>query len=214
MTQLEGVVKFHMEFTPGPALAYDGLRELNAWRRILYMTGLIGEDPDRYGGFGYGNVSMRLNQLSGCGQSCFAISGTQTGGLAHLTEAHYAIVQECWPDENRVVATGPIKPSSESLTHGMIYNLDRNTRYVLHIHSPEIWGNAQVLKLPTTRADAAYGTPAMAEEVRRLFNETDVRRYSVFAMGGHEHGVVAFSHSAAQAGSILMEYLALALACN
>jgi L-ribulose-5-phosphate 4-epimerase len=214
MTQQEGVVKFQMDYTCGPALPYAELRELNAWRRILFMTNLIGEDPRRYGGFGYGNVSMRLDQLSGCGQSCFAISGTQTGALAELTREHYAIVQECWPEDNRVVATGPIKPSSESLTHGMIYNLDHTLRYVLHVHSPEIWCCARIFNIPTTRDDAAYGTPEMAEEVRRLFEDTDIRAYSIFAMGGHEHGIVAFGHCVAKAGSVMMEYLARALACN
>jgi hypothetical protein len=36
---------------------------LNAWRKIMYMTALIGQDPARYGGYGFGNISCRLDDL-------------------------------------------------------------------------------------------------------------------------------------------------------
>src|SRR5690349_13581800 len=142
MKQHEGVVKFQMQFIAGPALPFDQLRELNAWRRILFMTNLIGQDSDRYGGFGYGNVSQKMEPLRPEYPLCFAISGTQTGGLPCLTQEHYAIVLECSPEENCVAATGPIQPSSESLTHGTLYELDDSLRYVLHVHSPDIWRHA------------------------------------------------------------------------
>jgi hypothetical protein len=37
-----------------------------------------------------------------------------------------------------------------------------------------------------------YGTPEMAREVQRLFRETDVRNWNIFAMAGHGDGIVAF----------------------
>ena len=80
-------------------MPFDKSREINAWRKILYMTQLIGQDPARYGGFGYGNISQRLAPFDAAErQRRFVISGTQTGELADLTEEHYATVLECHPD--------------------------------------------------------------------------------------------------------------------
>ena len=52
----EGVIRFDLEFTAAPPVTIPGLDELNAWRRILRQLGLIGQDPDRYGGYGFGNL--------------------------------------------------------------------------------------------------------------------------------------------------------------
>jgi L-ribulose-5-phosphate 4-epimerase len=210
--QQEGVVKFQLQYAPSPALPDEALRELNAWRRMLFMNNLIGQDPARYGGFGYGNVSQRLEPRDPSHPRRFTISGTQTGGLAELNASHYAIVLECWPDRNTVLAEGPIQPSSESLTHGTLYELDDSIRFVLHAHSPHIWRHARELDIPTTCAGVAYGTPQMADEVRRLYRESDARARGIFAMGGHEDGVLTFSHSAAEAGCVMLAHLARALA--
>lgn len=43
------------------------------------------------------------------------------------------------PWSTRLVVEGPIAPSSESLTHGQLYALDRDSRFVFHVHSPELW---------------------------------------------------------------------------
>ncbi len=211
MSQQEGVIRFQLQFTQVPPMSFDDLREINAWRKILYLTRLIGQYPDQYGGFGYGNISQRLEPFDApeC-QRRFVISGTQTGGLADLTEEHYATVLECHPDRNLVVAEGPVQPSSESLTHGMVYALDDSLRCVIHVHSPHIWRSAQVLGMPITHKGVAQGTPEMAEEVRCLFRDTPVRDYLIFAMGGHEDGVVSFGRTVGEAGTVLVRYLARA----
>ena len=166
MAEREGVIKFQLQFSPAEPIPDRHLREINAWRRILYLTGLIGQDPGRYGGYGYGNISQRLpaREADRLGDGRFVISGTQTGQLAHLTNEHYATVLACEPDRNWVAAEGPIKPSSESLTHGAIYSLDPALRCVIHAHSPEIWQRARELDIPTTRPEVPYGTPEMAAE--------------------------------------------------
>lgn len=212
MKQHEGVVKFRLDYTPGPSLPMSTLKDLTAWRRILYMAELIGEDPLRYGGYGYGNVSMRLTSTDPSARSGFIISGTQTGALTDLTENEYAHVTACRLAENRVEATGPIKPSSESLTHATIYDLDDSVCYILHVHSPDIWRYAEWLDIPVTRKNVLYGTPEMAHEVRRLFCDTAVRERMILSMGGHEDGVVAFGHTAEEAGTVMMACLARALA--
>lgn len=210
---MEGTIKFNLRFTQSPPLPHDALRQINAWRHILYLMQLIGQSPDRYWGFGYGNISQRLDPYDAPpNHRRFVISGTQTGGLAWLGPEHYSIVVECHPDQNLVVAEGPIPPSSESLTHGTLYALDESLRFVIHVHSPHIWHAASELGIPITREEVAYGTPEMAEEVRRLFQETDVRKLLIFAMGGHEDGVVSFGRTPEEAGLVLIRYLAQALA--
>jgi ribulose-5-phosphate 4-epimerase/fuculose-1-phosphate aldolase len=212
VTQQEGIIRFQLVFSTGVPLPYDSLRQINAWRKVLYLAQLIGQFPDRYWGFGYGNISQRVSPFDAPPfQRRFVISGTQTGGLADLTEAHYTTVLEFDPDQNLVVAEGPIRPSSESLTHGMVYALGDTVRSVIHVHSPDIWRSARALGLPITDEKVTYGTPEMAREVERLFEATPVGEQCIFAMGGHEDGVVGFGGSVEEAGVVLVRYLARAL---
>jgi hypothetical protein len=209
MTPREGVVQFNLTFLPADPLPAATIGILNAWRRILYRLGMIGQDPHRYGGLGYGNVSIRA--ASGNAAS-FIISGTQTGGMDRLFPEHYTLVTAFDPAANSVAAEGVVRPSSESLTHGSLYRLDRMIGAVIHAHSPEIWTQADAIGLPVTRRDVHYGTPEMAEEVCRLFQNTPVGVLKIFAMGGHEDGIVAFGGGMEQAGLTLVRYLALATA--
>lgn len=210
MAGTEGVIKFQMEYTVAPALPGAELRELNAWRKILFMTALIGQDPNRYGGYGFGNISCRIDSTWQAGeQAHFAITGTQTGGQAELTPDDYVLVTACYPEQNKLVAQGPVKPSSESLTHGVLYALDSKVRWVMHAHSPHIWRNAAALALPMT-GPVPYGTPEMADEVARLYREGDAREKRIFGMAGHEDGVVSFGATAEEAGFVLLGYLARA----
>lgn len=205
MAKQEGVIKFELVYTSGPALPAETLAELNGWRDALYARRLIGQDPARYGGYGYGNLSCRLAPFDAPPSARrFAISGTQTGHLAALGPEHYALVLACEPEHNRIVATGPIRPSSESLTHGAVYAIDAALRCVLHVHSPELWQQAAQLHLPITDPAVPYGSPEMAAEVRRLFAETAVAERRVFVMGGHEDGIIAFGPTIAAAGDALL----------
>lgn len=205
----EGVIKFDLRFTSGPPVAMDTLTELNTWRQILREHALIGQDPARYEGYGFGNISQRdgtPDQPRGKRQ--FVISGTQTGHLEELDHRHYARVTAYDAATNRVVAEGPVKPSSESMTHGVIYDLDNGLRAVLHVHSPDIWNSATSQGIPVTNASVEYGTPEMSREVERLYSQSDVREKGIFSMGGHEDGIVAFGHSVEEAGNILLKALA------
>lgn len=208
MAGKDGIIKFDLEFSPGQPLPAGALVDLNRWRTTLLKLNLIGQDPKRYGGYGYGNISQRIPPFPApVHHRQFAISGTQTGEIQTLGPEHYAIVTECIPERNRIVATGPIKPSSESLTHGIIYDLDAWARFVIHVHSPELWGKAAKLQLPTTAADVPYGSPEMAAEVQRLYAETDLPQRRIFAMGGHEDGIVAYGRTPNSAGDVLLAAL-------
>jgi hypothetical protein len=54
-------------------------------------------------------------------------------------------------------------------------------------------------RIPTTDAAVAYGTPDMAMEVGRLFRESDLAQVGLFAMAGHEEGLVSFGRNPAEA---------------
>ena len=206
--QAEGVIKFDLNFEDAAAVPADMLTELNRWRGILWQQALIGQNPARYDGYGFGNVSQRIGDSNAPqGKRSFVISGTQTGHLPVLENSHYARVKTYNATSNTVSAEGSIKPSSESLTHGIIYDLDNEIHVVLHVHSPDIWLAANSLGIPVTDTTVPYGTPKMAEEVQRLFNKTDAREKKIFSMGGHEDGIVSFGTTAEEAGKILLRTL-------
>ena len=210
----EGVVKFTFEHQSAALVGEDLQRllaELMAWRAILRDLSLIGRDPELYDGAGYGNVSARVRPFPGeRGQRRFLVSGTQTGGLACITPEEYCLVQEYDMRRNFVRSLGQIRPSSETMTHGAIFDLDPSIRYVFHGHSQSIWPVARALGIPTTDPAVPYGTPAMAEEVRRLYRTSILSEVRIFAMGGHEDGIVVFGKTALEAGTVLIRYLALA----
>lgn len=211
MATQEGIVKYRCDFTPAPALPAATIGELNAWRKLMVITNLIGQDPARYGGYGFGNISCRLDRLDRPDRRHpFVITGTQTGGKADLTAEDYVTVTACYAEQNRLVAEGPIRPSSESLTHGAVYALDSGILWVVHAHSPEIWCNAAALGVPMT-GNVPYGTPEMAEEVQRLYAESDMPQKRIFGMAGHEDGIVTFGHTAEEAGFTMLEYLVRAM---
>ena len=195
----EGVTKFHLAYRETRPLDWELLRDLNAWRKRLHDVGLIGRDPRRYGGVGFGNVSRRLSD------GRFAVTGTQTSHLPDLNAGHYAVVLESHPDDNRLVAEGPIAPSSEAMTHGMIYALRPAVQFVMHVHAPVLWKNTRRLGLATTDPSAAYGTPEMTAEVKRLFAAPHFGQQGVFVMGGHEDGVVSFGRTLEEAGEPLLQ---------
>ncbi len=211
----EGVIKFDCRYQPTPAIELPGWQGISAWRQILRRLQLIGQDPARYQGLGFGNISWRLPPPAGESPSCaFAISGTQTGGLTQLTPAHYAQVLASDPIANRVVAQGPVKPSSEALTHASVYAADPEARVVMHVHSPELWQRGATLGLPATAAGVDYGTPEMAAEVAGLLSRPENRRLGIFVMAGHEDGIVAFGPDADATGKCLVGWLARALSLN
>ena len=212
----EGVTQFEALHRAGMLEEHvhgEAARVLISWREVLARLGLIGRDPARYEGLGYGNVSMRVGPLGGTGRGRrrFLVSGTQTGGRAALTFEDFCLVEHYDIARNQVGSRGPIAPSSESLTHGALYDIAPEARVVLHGHAPEIWRHARALGIPVTAQAARNGTPAMAMEVQRLYRESTLSGTGILAMGGHEDGVIAIGRSAGEAGEILVRELARAL---
>jgi ribulose-5-phosphate 4-epimerase/fuculose-1-phosphate aldolase len=210
----EGVIKFVARHR---RVALDAARhgalvcKLIAWREVLAKLQLVGRDPARYGGAGYGNVSARVGAPgSPRGARPMIITGTQTGGLAHIDFEHMCLVERYDYVEGWVESSGLIEPSSETMTHGAIYDLSPAIRFVFHAHAPVIWRRARALRIPLTDPRVAYGTPEMAREAQRLYQGGALAAAPILAMGGHEDGIIVFGQSAEEAGQALVTFLARA----
>jgi ribulose-5-phosphate 4-epimerase/fuculose-1-phosphate aldolase len=190
----EGYVKFRQERRPGPPLPERSWKGLEAARAVLYRAGLVGMYQD---GIGFGNVSW-LEAPETDGFRPFIISGTQTGNLAQLDGRFYVRVLSVNAPDNSLRCEGPVDASSESMTHAAVYAADPSITCVLHVHHWQHWQRL-LHRIPTTDAAVAYGTPDMAMEVGRLFRESDLAQVGLFAMAGHEEGLVSFGRNPAEA---------------
>ena len=199
----EGVIQFLLHRGDSSILMdTEAFAVIQSWRYILHQLGLIGQDPDRYHGLGYGNISLRVSEEH------FWISGTQTGGLSLLLPQDFARVTRADIDSNQIWADGSSLPSSEALSHAAVYAASPDATCVVHIHCPVIWRAAGQLKLPAVAADIGYGTPAMAhaiyEEVARSPEQ------GILTMAGHEDGLLSWGCSHENACYPIIRYLASA----
>ena len=94
-------------------------------------------------------------------------------------------------DANTVNCTGPVKASSEAMTHAAIYALDGDIGAIVHVHSRRLW-DRYLDRLPTTDVSVAYGTPEMAREFSRLYSRAGFDQTGVAVMAGHEEGLISF----------------------
>lgn len=210
----EGVIKFradHREAPLSPRRFGALAATLSAWREILRSLGMLGQEPSRYDGAAFGNVSGRIGPFPGArGARPFLITGTQTGGRRCVSLDDYCVVTAYDAAANWVESYGAILPSSESLTHGALYDLSPHLRFVFHAHAPLLFSRAKALGIPTTAPDVPYGTPEMAEEMKRLWRESRLAEIGLCVMAGHEDGVVSFGRTAEEAGATLIRFFARA----
>jgi len=208
VSQLEGTIQFAYELSSAktPALEADDFAELAAWRSILHELNLLGHSKDKYAGFAYGNVSVRPGD-----DEQFVITASQTSGEPTLLKEHLVTITHYNLERFWVEAAGTEPPSSESITHGMIYAADLRFKCVFHAHSPVIWQNRTALRLPETPADVTYGSQAMIHAVEALMQDHQSRPLT-FATAGHEDGIFACGYSPRESGLMLVNCLAKALA--
>jgi len=190
---IEGVIKFQCELIDSYPQKINEIRELIDYRNELRKLNLIGVYEN---GIGFGNISIR-------GSDCkFIITGSQTGQQETLTNEEFTKVIDYYIFENTLVCMGKIAASSESMTHAAIYEASSEVNAVIHTHNSEMWKRL-INKVPTTSPGAEYGTPEIANEVKRLFIETDLMEKKIFVMAGHEDGVISFGKDLKEAWDIL-----------
>ena len=193
----EGTIKYRLSWQKGHAPVSPDLPELIAARNILYKQKLIGVYEN---GIGYGNVSCRYSGHS------FVVSGTQTGHLPILNEEHFTLVTDCDPAQNTLTCTGPVKASSEAMTHYSFYDSLTDINCVLHVHHSGFWKN-NLFKLPTTAEGIAYGTPEMAGEIKRILQDTAMNSEGVIIMAGHEEGIFFYGLSVSETFGVLSQMM-------
>lgn len=194
---VEGVTKFHTDFRLAPPPSHARLSELEGWRRLFHRLGMIGRMPNRYGGLAYGNVSLRLAG----GQ--FLISGTQTGEAPRLGASGYCCVESWNLTNHSLRAAGPVRPSSEALSHAALYQANSSIGSVIHVHCPDLWNAAREgrILVPVTPPELEYGTAELAAAVAA---QALLSAASLICMGGHEDGILAYGEEPESAASALL----------
>ena len=197
MTDEKGYVKYHCNWEKTQPVENNLTIDINTYRTKLYELGYIGIYPN---GIGFGNMSIRLRG------NLFLITGTATGGLKTLTNEHFTKVIDYNFMGNWLTCQGPIQASSESLTHAAVYESSPETQAVIHIHNKLLWNKLKYI-VPTTSLDIAYGTPEMALEIKRLFQETDIKSKKILVMAGHEEGIITFGKTVHEAYSLIINHI-------
>jgi ribulose-5-phosphate 4-epimerase/fuculose-1-phosphate aldolase len=196
---MEGFVKFNCHWNQsGPVISDEQFEIINSWREILYNMDLIGAYEN---GVAFGNISMRIGS-----SHQFIITGSATGEIPELEPGHYVKVNSFNIDDNAVQCAGPLKASSESLTHAAVYSADQGVNAVVHVHNIDLW-NKLIHKVPTTNPGMDYGTTGLAKEILRIFSEPEVYEKRIIIMAGDRAGIITFGQDLDEAVNVLMEYL-------
>lgn len=185
---IDGIIKYSIEHQTATAPAFSGYEILEALRSRLFALGLIGEK----GGVGYGNLSMRAEK-----PKSFFISATQTGAKSILQQDSYTYIRDYDFNTFKVISQGKYQPSSEALSHAMIYEIDPKITSVIHIHSLPLWEFMKAQNRLATTAE--YGTAEMVHEIASLYENRDPFPNNAFVMRGHREGIITFGRSVQEA---------------
>jgi len=185
---IDGVIKYHVSHSQGEAPDFTGYAALEALRARLFALGLIGETSD---GIGYGNISQRT------GKHSFFITATQTGKQATLTQDEYTFIENYDFDSFTVFSKGQLKPSSEALSHAMIYEVHPEIGAVIHVHAAALW--QMMIQENALATTAEYGTADMVQEIANLYQDKDPFTHNAFVMKGHKDGIITFGKTMQQA---------------
>ncbi len=193
---IDGVIKYTIEHLSDEAPKFKKFEELERVRYELFTLGLIGEKQ----GVGYGNISLKDTQ----GDSFF-ITATQTGNKELLSKEFYTYVEDYNFQTFRIFSKGLHKPSSEALSHAVIYSLDTNINGVIHIHSNALWKFMIEKKYLYTEAE--YGTKEMITEIQQLYKQNDPLTDNIFVMKGHQDGIICFAPTIEEAKKKLFQLM-------
>jgi len=195
MSKSEGYVKYSDEHTIAPAIDAPHWKELNDARTRLHQLGLVGVLPN---GVGFGNLSIRIRENE------FLISGTATGEFPVLGNDKYCLVESFDLAQNHVVSSGPVRPSSESMTHGAVFKSNPRVNSVIHVHSRRIFDGMARDHYPATPADAPYGTPEIALAIENCVRDLNGDEGRI-VMLGHDEGVIAYGPSVERTLALILE---------
>jgi hypothetical protein len=190
----DGYIKYSLHWNEAPTLSVPA--SLIDTRNLLAQQGWIGVYPD---GIGFGNISVREPGSDG-----FFISGTQTGHILMADAMHFCKVEDSDISNNTIWCSGPIKASSEALTHAAFYAANPEVQAVIHVHHRDAW-HFLLHKIPTVPEDIAYGTPDMASTVQELMLKNGDKFPGVIVTAGHQDGIFAYGDDLKKVYAILSE---------
>ncbi len=193
---IDGVIKYSIAHQIAETPDFKHYKALESVRSNLFTLGVIGE----LDGVGYGNISIRYNN-----SKAFFITATQTGSRQTLDKEFYTYVYEYDFFHFKLFSKGLHKPSSEALSHALIYSLDEQIDAVIHIHSPELWQFMQEQNYLFTQAE--YGTREMVQEIKALYRNKDPFHNNIFVMKGHKDGIICFGKNILEAQRKIFQIL-------
>ncbi|GHU16449.1 hypothetical protein FACS1894163_05840 [Spirochaetia bacterium] len=189
----EGYVKYFAEHSPGPSIEPPLWKNLNDVRTKLHDLSLVGVNAK---GIAFGNVSIRMEDNQ------FLISGTSTGTERILAADKYCLVISVTIAANKITSKGPIHASSESMTHGAIYESCPEAKSVIHIHDRAIFDGMRKDHCLATPVSAEYGTPEIAVAIAHCVRQWG-KPEGALVLAGHDEGVIAYSSSPEKAFDII-----------
>ena len=199
MNPEEGYIKFICHHENSGRVIPDAVYEkVNPIRTQLHSQGLIGIYPD---GIGFGNISFRS-----AGEKEFFITGTATGAYPVADPKHFALVNRWDIDNNTIWCKGPVKASSETMSHAAVYELLEEVSCVIHVHHLGLWKKLATAKhdnVASTPAHIPYGTPRMAMALRTIIRNQP--SCNVIRMAGHIEGIVAFGNTPMKTEATLLQ---------
>lgn len=192
----EGVIKFKFKCQDINFLIPENdFNIINPIRQLLKEKNYLGQYPD---GISYGNVSMRNNNTDE-----FYITASDTGKLVNTQQSQYVKITSCDLKNNLCYYMGSALPSSETLSHFIIYTYCPEAKAVIHIHDKKLWEKLKN-KVPTSHPDVEYGTIKMVNEIIYLLQNTSLKHEKVLVMGGHEDGLISFGATIEEAFNLLI----------
>jgi L-ribulose-5-phosphate 4-epimerase len=205
-TELEGVIKYKLHhLTSSITIPSADFEELEAWRQIIYQLGGVGQDEFRYGGLGFGNLSLRSSV-----DRRIWVTGTQTSGQEVLGLAGYCLIKSVDITRNELFSEGMVKPSSEAMTHAALYEAAPWIGGVIHIHHPLMWTLGEShLDMACVAASIPYGTPEMAIALQQTVTRAE-KQPQLVVMHGHEDGVIGYGSNLLEVGIKIVATLARA----
>lgn len=199
----DGVIKFSIsDFQKTAPIKSPEYEDLEKVREQLFLLNLIGEYlPEK---IGFGNLSLRkdYSNLVKADFPQFLITGTQTGSLKKLNGSHYTRVVDGSLDKKSIACRGPIMASSESLTHGSLYQARCEINVILHVHHRKLWSALLKGGYPKTNKDTPYGTKEMAEEVAEVIKKEPS---GILVMEGHQDGVVFYGQNLEETAKLALD---------
>jgi len=179
----EGYIKYSAHRRDGEVEYTEDVRNLNMVRTTLFNMELIGVYDN---GIGYGNVSYRTEGNS------FVISGSATGGEMALKPDQFALVESFDLANNSVDSVGKIDASSESMSHGAIYEAIPEVNTVIHVHSRKIFDHMIEKHYPKTPKEISFGTPELATSIKEVILSNKLPN-GVLVTEGHDEGVIVYA---------------------